>query len=344
MLSRFTLFIGRRSRLLATALVVAVALVLAVAFATTLGLLFTHRFDPVLLVIAAIVTVTVATPIVFYAQIVIRQLRDMQRMLKALVEEIVVARDEAQRSDHFKSQFLANLSHELRTPLNSIVGFAQLLHKQAFGPIGEARYRDYIDDIIMGGEHMLDLINDILALSKIESGMVSGEDVGEVDVGEIIEEAVHLMTPMADRRRVSLGITGATAGVSLLMSERMLRQIMLNILSNAVKFTQAEGFVRVSVDHRPTGELAILVHDTGVGMTPEEIVIALTPFGQVHNKATAARSEQGTGLGLPLVKAMMGLQEGTLGIDSVPNDGTIIVLLFPARIVTEAPHLQRASA
>ncbi|MES1990108.1 MAG: HAMP domain-containing sensor histidine kinase [Pseudomonadota bacterium] len=337
-------FLGRQPRHLATLYIVTFEVTAALIALAVISNLFSIPDDLINFPVAALVTLFVATPITLLVQNLVIELNKSKRMLKALVREVVVARDEAQRSNHSKSQFLANLSHELRTPLNSVVGFAQLLKKQSFGPIGDARYRGYIDDIITGGEHLLDLINDILVLSKIESGMAAPDESGEVDVGEVILDAVHMITPMADRRQVSLGITGRPEGLLLMMSERMLRQIMLNILSNAVKFTEAEGLVRVSVEHRPTGELAILVHDTGVGMTAEEIEIALTPFGQVANRATMAQPEQGTGLGLPLVKAMMELHKGTLYIDSVPNDGTIIVLLFPGRMVIEAPRMQRASA
>ncbi|MGV8996568.1 MAG: sensor histidine kinase [Parvibaculaceae bacterium] len=337
-------FLGRQPRHMATLYVILFVEAFVLITTAVVAHLTFARLDHVSYLTAGIVALLVALPITIFVQNLVLELRDSKRMLKALVKEVVVARDEAQRSNHFKSQFLANLSHELRTPLNSIVGFSQLLTKQAFGPLGDARYRGYVDDILMGGEHMLDLINDILALSKMESGMAAVEDVDETDVGDVILEAIHLLMPMADRHQVSLGVTGATDGISLLMSERMLRQILLNILSNAVKFTESDGCVRVSLDHRPTGELAILVHDTGVGMTPEEVEIALTPFGQVANRATEAQPEQGTGLGLPLVKAMMGLHKGTMRIDSVPNDGTIIVLLFPGNLVSVSPRLQRISA
>jgi signal transduction histidine kinase len=239
---------------------------------------------------------------------------------------------------------LDNLSHELRTPLNSIIGFSQLLQKQSFGPLGDARYLGYANDINLGGQHLLDLINDILALSKIESGSVVADEYAETNIDDVISDVLHLLMPLADQRGVSLEVSGPMAGTAIVVSERMLRQILLNVLSNALKFTDRDGLVRIMVETRREGDLVVLVHDTGVGMNEEEISIALTPFGQVPNRADARGNPQGTGLGLPLVKAMMELQQGTVQIDSVPGDGTIVSLVFPASRVRLLPLLRRANS
>lgn len=281
-------------------------------------------------VVAGLVTLAVSAPIIAMAQRLINRISSSRIMLKALVNEVVIARDEALRANSFKSQFLANLSHELRTPLNAIIGFSQLLEKQTHGPLGDARYLGYIGDINLGSQHLLDLVNDILALAKLESGTATADDHAEAEVDEIVSDAMHLMMPIAERRGVSLGMTGAPADCKLVIGERMLRQIILNILSNAIKFTAEGGIVRLSAENHVNGDFSLHIHDTGVGMSREDIMVALTPFGQVRNQNPHISQEQGTGLGLSLVKAMMELQQGELIIDSLPGDGTIVSLTFPA--------------
>lgn len=340
MLDRFTLFIGKRSRVVAVAVVVTVALTLSLVLTSLFAFFLLREFEIRAVLIAAIVTIAVATPIVIYAQNVIRQLRDSERMLKALVTEVVHARDEAQQADQSKSRFLANLSHELRTPLNSIIGFSSLLEEQDFGPLGDARYLGYIKDISLAGKHLLDLINDILALSKMEAGATAPDDEAEADIDETISACVRMVQPLALARGVGLEFAGAS-NASLVVSERMLRQIMLNILSNAVKFTLAGGRVYVSVEARAGGALAIVVRDSGIGMSGDDIKVALTPFGQIRSAAIG--SAEGTGLGLPLAKAMMDLHGGTLLIESAPGEGTVVSLLFPPNRVVAVPPARRAS-
>ncbi|HEY4344261.1 MAG TPA: HAMP domain-containing sensor histidine kinase [Parvibaculum sp.] len=322
------------------ALLVAMALAMALSSSAILVYFTIYDFERTFLAITAVVTIAVATPIIFYAQNVIRQLRDTQRMQRALLTEVVHARDEAQQANAFKSRFLANLSHELRTPLNSIIGFSSLLEEQAFGPLGDARYLGYIKDISLGGTHLLDLINDILALSKMEAGATTPDNDDESDVDEVIFACMRMVQPLAQARSVRIETKGA-ANKGLVVSERMLRQILLNILSNAVKFTLSGGLVRLSVETRPGGALAILIADSGVGMSDEDIGVALTPFGQIHNDAVG--SQEGTGLGLPLVKAMMALHGGLLQIDSAPGEGTVVSLLFPPNRVVISSPLQRIS-
>ncbi len=333
-------FLERQSPALALAYVVAGVLFLALSthwlFASALG----APVDAKTLVIAGLVTLVVSAPIVAMAQGLINRISSSRIMLKALVNEVVVARDDALRANSFKSQFLANLSHELRTPLNAIIGFSQLLEKQTHGPLGDARYLGYIGDINLGGQHLLDLVNDILALAKLESGTATADDHTETEVDEVVSDALHLMMPIAARRGVSLGLTGAPADCKLVIGERMLRQIILNILSNAIKFTAEGGIVRLSAENHTNGDFSLRFHDTGVGMSKEDIMVALTPFGQVRNQNPHLSQDQGTGLGLPLVKAMMELQQGELIIDSLPGDGTIVSLNFPASRVLRTSSLR----
>lgn len=337
MLDRITHFLGRRSQFVATLLVVTLAVVLSVAFTWIVARFGMRDFNPAMLLIAAIVTVAVATPIVFHALHLIRELRESRGALKSLVNEVVYARDEAERANLFKTRFLANLSHELRTPLNSIIGFSSLLERQSYGPLGDARYLAFAQDIHLSGTHLLGLINDILSLSKIEAGAATPDDDQQVDVADAIDDCIRIVAPLAEYRGVNLEAAPASAdGLALTMSDRMLRQILLNILSNGVKFTPSGGAVRIATELRAGGALAIVVRDTGIGMSPEDLKIALTPFGQVDHGQTEPR--EGTGLGLPLVKAMMELHAGNLLIDSSPNGGTTVSLLFPSArvIVSEA--------
>lgn len=334
-------FLGRQPRPVATFYVVVFVVMLSLLTTNLVARFTLAPVDSTTYLTAALVMFFVSLPITIFVQNLVRELRSSERMLKALVQEVVDARDEALRANSFKSQFLANLSHELRTPLNSIIGFSQLLNKQTHGPLGDARYLGYINDINLGGQHLLDLVNDILALAKLESGTAVADDQAETSVGEVVSDAIHLMMPLAERKGVSLGTTGAEADCKLMIGERMLRQIILNILSNAIKFTGEGGLVRLSVENLANGDLVIRVHDTGVGMSKEDIMVALTPFGQVANRNLDISREQGTGLGLPLVKAMMELQHGELSFDSLPGDGTIVSLLFPANRVLRGQALRR---
>lgn len=337
-------FLSRQPRFAAAGYVVTFVILLAVSLSAVIGQFIDGPSGVKFLLTVGIVTFVITGPAVLFAQSLVRDLRNSQSMLKALVTEVVGARDEAIRANHFKSEFLNNLSHELRTPLNSIIGFSQLLQKQSFGPLGDARYLGYVNDINLGGQHLLDLINDILALSKIESGSAVADEYVETNVDDVISDALHILMPLADQRGVSLEVAGPMADAAIVVSERMLRQILLNVLSNALKFTDRDGLVRIMVETRREGDLVVLVHDTGVGMSEEEISIALTPFGQVPNRADARGNPQGTGLGLPLVKAMMELQQGTVQIDSVPDDGTIVRLVFPASRVRAVPQLRRVNS
>lgn len=340
-LSGLVEFLSRRSRPVAAALSVGMITAFSLLTSYVINLIILGRVSSDMLLAAGIITLCVAIPLVLMAQKLVRDLRMSRSMQKALIGEVAAARDEALLANRFKSQFLANLSHELRTPLNSIIGFSQILKKQTHGPLGDPRYLDYINDIQLGGQHLLDLISDILQLAKIESGAIAMDEGHEADLDEVIGECMHIMQPLADRRQVSLGFSGPPANALVKSSERMLRQIILNIVSNALKFTPADGFVRLYVEPCADGGIVLLVHDTGIGISQDDLPTALMPFGQITNRIS---TEQGSGLGLPLVKAMMEMQGGALSIDSVPGDGTIVGLTFPSERVLHLPQLRRANS
>jgi signal transduction histidine kinase len=328
--------LGRLSVRSATAVLVAVAILGALALHWMLGFIPGLEPDRGVYISASIVTILVATPIILYAQTLIRSLRDSRRALKRMTERLAVALDETERASQAKSSFVANMSHELRTPLNAIIGFSDVIRHASFGPVGNARYLDYARDIHDSGKHLLGIINEILDLAKIESGRTLPENPSPFALVPVLEQAVRVTEPLAHKQEVtvSVDIAAEHGAIELLALERMVRQIVLNILSNAVKFTPAGGGVRLSLDLSSRG-LAVHVADTGIGMSAEEIKVALTPFGQVDNPLS--RAHAGTGLGLPLAKAMMELAGGHLSIKSAPGRGTTVSMIFPAEAAIPAP-------
>ncbi|MCW5772405.1 MAG: HAMP domain-containing histidine kinase [Rhodospirillaceae bacterium] len=281
------------------------------------------------------VTLIVVTPIIVLAQIVIGQLGTSRRALRRLTERLAVAVDAAERANFAKTQFLANMSHELRTPLNAIIGFSELIQAQKLGPLGHERYLEYVKDIGRSGHHLLRIINDILDLAKIEAGRVDIRDEEEFKLGAVIDATLRMVRPLAERQGVTIDLSDDLGDMRLVAAERMVCQILLNLFSNALKFTPAGGHVQVSAARTADGGVIIAVRDTGVGMAPHEVEIALSPFGQVDN--ALARNHKGTGLGLPLAKAMMELHGGTLGVRSAPGKGTTVTLEFPATRVVSHP-------
>jgi signal transduction histidine kinase len=241
---------------------------------------------------------------------------------------LAISVEQAEHANKAKSAFLANMSHELRTPLNAIMGFSEIMKEEHLGPVHNARYLSYAGDIHSSGRYLLGIINDILDLSKIEAGKMSLENAEEFSLRQSLEGSIGMMSTLGEKYDVRLIGELPPAHVRLLAVERMIRQIMINILGNAIKFTPAGGSVTIRCADNDDGGYAVIVQDTGIGMTEKEVEQALTPFGQVQNKLTAKHN--GTGLGLPLAKAMLELHGGTLAISSLAGHGTRIVLNFPA--------------
>ena len=237
------------------------------------------------------------------------------------------AKESAEIANRTKSEFLANMSHELRTPLNAIIGFSEIIEHELFGAIGSPRYKEYARDIHDSGTHLLKLINDILDVSKAEAGKVELQET-RLQIGEVIDASIRLIAPRARESGIELSVLPRRHLPLLLADERRLKQVLLNLLSNAVKFTNAGGRVTLSVDDEGARGLAIRVIDTGIGMASEDIPKALEPFGQVDSKL--ARKYEGTGLGLPLSKALVELHGGSLRIESELGVGTTVTVIFPA--------------
>ncbi|MGH7125088.1 MAG: sensor histidine kinase [Stellaceae bacterium] len=249
------------------------------------------------------------------------------------------ARHAAESANRSKSRFLAVMSHELRTPLNAIIGFSDLIRNQSLGPLLPAKYREYAGDIHVSGQNLLAVINDILDMAKIEDGkMVLFEEA--IDLGEQIGAAMRFVAERARQGQVALDREIAAGLPPLLADQRSIRHILLNLLSNAIKFTHGGGRISVRVDRTRAGGLELVVADTGIGMSPEHLAVALTPFGQVANELT--RRHDGTGLGLPLVKSLSELHGAAMEIESALGHGTTVRIAFPVERVLEPREQQVA--
>ncbi|HMB12317.1 ATP-binding protein [Saliniramus sp.] len=256
-------------------------------------------------------------------------LRDMTAF-KQTENELIAARRTAEAASAQKSEFLARISHEVRTPLNAIIGFAEVMLDERFGPVGNERYRDYLTDIHASGEHVISLVNDLLDLAKIEAGRMELNFI-PVALNDLVNAGVAMMQPEAARERIVLRSSFADSLPPVLVDERAMRQIVINLLSNAVKFTDPGGQVIVSTARGSEGDIIFRVRDTGIGMNEGEVTAALEPFRQL----ATARKAGGTGLGLPLTKALVEANQGNLRITSRKNEGTLAEVVFPpARVVT----------
>jgi signal transduction histidine kinase len=244
---------------------------------------------------------------------------------------VLAAKIAAEAADKAKTEFLANMSHELRTPLNAIIGFSTLMRDEAHGPLPE-RYDEYPGLIVESGEHLLDIINSVLDIAKADSkGMHL--DRHEVEVEPIVRFSSGMIMQMAHKAKVAYDVELGKDLPRLYADAAKLRQVLINLLSNAIKFTPAGGKVKLTAEADEQGGVAFRIQDTGIGIKPENLEIALTPFGQVDG--ALARKYDGVGLGLPLSKKLVELHGGTLEIFSTPDEGTVVVVRLPRTGFTE---------
>lgn len=252
-------------------------------------------------------------------------LNTMAQSLQNNIEKNKEAVAIAEASSRAKTDFLANMSHELRTPLNAIIGFSDFIRHEIKGPIEPSAYKEYANDIHVSGTHLLKLINDILDISRIGSGEVTLDE--EVfNLSQMVDQTVRMMAPQAERKSITLKSELADT-IRLKGDRRRIKQICLNMLSNAIKFSKDEGDVTVSARTDAQGRLSLSFKDHGIGMSREEAESALTPFVQIET--SLSRKYEGTGLGLPLAQSLTHLHEGTLEIISEPDVGTEVIITFP---------------
>ncbi len=243
-------------------------------------------------------------------------------------QELIDAKNRAELQNQEKSKFLANISHELRTPLNAVIGFSEIMRDEQFGPLGSEQYRDYIRDIHTSGVHLLSLINDILDFSKADANKLEVEMI-DVDLTKAVKTAIRLVLPRSQDAKVELKENIPKQHIILKADPKRLKQVILNLLTNAVKFTPEGGEVLLVVwPDSGDGKITIEVKDTGIGIAPKDIAKAMATFGQVDNKLS--RRYEGTGLGLPLSKKLVELMNGTFEIKSEVNLGTTVTIKFPS--------------
>lgn len=267
-------------------------------------------------------------------------LRDITQWKRA-EDDLIAARHNAEKANTAKSDFLAKISHEIRTPLNAILGFSEVIMEERFGPIGNPRYKDYISDIHTSGAHVINLVNDMLDISKIEAGQLDLSFTA-VDLGDVLKECVALMQPQANEARVIIRTSLADDLPRVVADAKTIRQIALNLLSNSIKFTAEGGQVIVSAVLEKDGDLVLRVRDTGIGMNDVDIATAMEPFRQVDSASAPSprgqntRTSGGTGLGLPLTKALVEANRAEFAIESTPAKGTLIRVIFPnTRVLAE---------
>jgi signal transduction histidine kinase len=277
------------------------------------------------------------------AWFVYRAIREEELWRAALLEretrlsnqaiDLAAARDAAEMASRVRGEFLANMSHELRTPLNAVLGFSEIMEKELFGPLGDPRYREFVADIHSSGKHLLEVVGNILDLTKIDAGKLQLAEQ-EVDVVEIMQICGRLMSEAANNANITLEIRLPKHPVILLADPTRLRQILLNLLSNAIKFTSKGGVVASGAMDART--FVLTVTDTGIGMTAEEAEQAMQPFRQIDS--SLSRRYQGTGLGLPLTKSLVDLHGGEMTVESSVGVGTTVRVVLPKWRVLRTAH------
>lgn len=270
----------------------------------------------------------------------VMELEAAKSKLEQLSDTLVEALEEAAVANRTKSTFLAAMSHELRTPLNAVIGFSDVLLAELYGPLGAERYKEYAQDIRDSGTHLLSLINDVLDLSRLDAEQASLDD-DEFAIEDVVLEAERMIEPQAEKAGVRLSHDMPRDLPMVRADRRRIRQILLNLVSNAAKFTHPGGSVHVSAHYSAEG-MIISVADTGIGIAKNDIPKAFERFGQVDSRL--ARKYQGTGLGLPLAKQLAELHGGKLTLTSAVGVGTTVTFTLPSERVIQPEQIQSAAA
>jgi len=245
---------------------------------------------------------------------------------KVYEADLRMAKQAAEQASRTKSEFLANVSHELRTPLNAIIGFSEMIKLEVFGKIGDERYLSYVRDINSSGEHLLELINDILDISRIEAGKLELKRA-QLNIRDTIQSGITLIQPMVKEKNIDLAVAVSEDLTQIFADGQRVQQIVINLLTNAVKFTDHGGRVSISAGHDADGNMVLTVSDTGIGIAAEDLEKVLQPFEQIENSLT--RQNSGSGLGLPITLALVEMHGGTLRVQSVVGKGTEVCVILP---------------
>lgn len=245
---------------------------------------------------------------------------------RAREEAMHIARAKAEEAVRTRGRYLATMGHELRTPLHSIVGFSEFLAQETLGPLGHPTYRDYAQDIVVAGRHLLDMVNDILDMARLEAGRLP-LDEEPIDLRRTVADVTRMMALPARHKRLGITTTVAPDMPQIIADVRRIRQVLLNLLSNAIKFTPEDGKIDIIVGQELNGDILVEVSDNGVGIAVEDMATALTPFGRVM--APGSTPQDGAGLGLPLVKALVEAHGGRFELTSVVGQGARARIILP---------------